>query len=537
MIAFLVLLSLLIFYPVSVDYVRTPTYMYMYLEKVVRDTPSVPTAATTASFSASDATVKDSAREQRDLPNIVFVMADDLGYGDVRYNGGKPDTPNIDAMAAGPNSIQLTRYYAGGPMCSPTRGTVLTGRNHNRYCIWQANPGNCTHCNKTGDFLPSTMPLPTSEITVAEILKQHGYHTAVFGKWHLGDLKKIPGGHKKWPISNPSMHGFDTWWVTERKTPTVNPNCGCFADAQCKTGHWTDKIPCINYHHTVASGAPMLESYPIPIEGDDSHFILSLFADFLEEASRKNTQPFFVYLPFHAVHTWYVATRKHRERFLHQGYNLDQADYYGAITAMDDAVGQIRELLKQYNISHNTMLWFTSDNGPKYSTPGETAGLRGFKKSCFEGGIRVPAIIEWPDMVKDNRVSDFPVVSSDLLPTVCDILGINPPQDRPIDGTTILPFIRGETSSRNSLIAWLFNAEEGFNSTYQAAIAGNQYKLFTEYSNGKVHEAYLYDLVKDPFEQHDVSAVRPALFLAMKVELEKWRQSVIHSARDEVKCY
>ena len=118
------------------------------------------------------------------LPNI-------LGYGDVGYNGGNAETTHLDAMAAGPNTVHLTRYYSGSPVCSPTRGTVLTGRNHNRYCIWNANIG-------SGDnSRPQTMPLPPTEITVAEILKNHGYQTAMFGKWHLGDFEKFPGGNKK----------------------------------------------------------------------------------------------------------------------------------------------------------------------------------------------------------------------------------------------------------------------------------------------------------------------------------------------------
>ncbi len=181
------------------------------------------------------------------LPNIIYAMADDLGYGDVGYNGGRAFTPNLDAMASGPHTIHLTRYYSGGPVCSPTRGTVLTGRNHNRYCIWTANSGG-------SDDAPATMPLPTSEITVAEILKGHGYQTAIFGKWHLGDFKRQHEGNKKWPVSHPGLHGFDEWLSTLRACPTANSNCGCFEETKCQTGHYdTDRFVCTNYY-TVKSG-------------------------------------------------------------------------------------------------------------------------------------------------------------------------------------------------------------------------------------------------------------------------------------------
>lgn len=145
-----------------------------------------------------------------ELPNFVFIMADDLGYGDLGYTGGTAETPNLDAMAAGPHSLRLDRYYSGAPVCSPTRGSVLTGRNPNRYCLWSANAAkNCD------DFkCPITMPLPTSEVTVAQVLRERGYETAVFGKWHIGNLRK-PESNQKWPVVTPNMHGFKEWWVTE----------------------------------------------------------------------------------------------------------------------------------------------------------------------------------------------------------------------------------------------------------------------------------------------------------------------------------
>ena len=459
-------------------------------------------------------------------PNFVFLMADDLGYGDVQYNGGNADTPNLNAMATGPHSLKLTRYYSGGPVCSPTRGTLLTGRNHNRYCIWNANAGN--DCD---DFLcPEGMPLPTSEITVSEILRQQGYCTAAFGKWHLGDLKPLQGGNPKWPVSRPDMHGFDEWWVTERSAPTANLNCACFNTSLCPVGHYSGPPPCTNYY-SLASSSGLLEELAQPYDGDDSHFLLELFHNFLDSVAQSE-QPFFIYVPFHTVHIRYIASMGYIQRYLNKSdnYSMDQIDYYGAITAMDEVVGQIRELLKQYNVSNNTLLWFASDNGPQHGTPGYTAGFRGWKQELYEGGIRVPGIIEWPDKIVSNRVSDYAVVSSDFLPTVCDILGIDPPTDRPIDGTSIMPLLSSEKATRNKTISWAYEIVQGnFNSKYQVAISGDQYKVYSIYDNGMVRSAELYDLINDPFETTDISTKYPDIFQSLKDTMETWRQGVYKS--------
>ena len=473
-----------------------------------------------------------SSGADQQLPNIVFMMADDLGYGDVGYNGGNATTPNLDAMASGSNTIHLTRYYSGGPVCSPTRGTVLTGRNHNRYCVWSANTGS----NKDDFVVSEKMPLPTSEITVAEILKKHGYQTAMFGKWHLGDFKVLPDGNKKWPLSHPGMHGFDEWWGTERSAQSANLNCACFNDSKnlCVMGHYTDLPPCFNYYTVSDNGT--LKGIDQPLFGDDTHYIVSLFEEYLKKATMTD-KPFFVYLPFHTVHIRYLATEGYIRNYTKKGYSQQQIDYYGAISAMDDAIGEVRDLLKRYNVSSNTMLWFTSDNGPASGQPGTTAGFRGRKGTIWEGGIRLPGLIEWPNMVKKNIKSDFPVMSSDLLPTACDIVGTSPPSDRPIDGVSIMPFIKGEAMQRNVSMKWAFRIPNSFDGSYAAAISNDQYKIYASYDKGNVKSAELYDLLADPFETKDLSGDEKKVYNDMLAELEQWRQSVIKSATDEVKCY
>ncbi len=354
----------------------------------------------------------------------------------------------------------------------------------------------------------------------------------MFGKWHLGDFKKLAGGNPKWPISHPGQHGFEQWWATERSAPTANINCACFDKNLCIKGHYEGPPPCTNYYTVSDNGE--LVNYTTPENGDDAHFIVSQFETFLEKHS---TKPFFAYLPFHNVHIRYLAYEGYIEKYAKAGYSLDEIDYYGAISALDDAVGLVRRLLIQYNISNNTMVWFTSDNGPAKGTPGSASYLRGHKGELYEGGIRVPGIIEWPAYIKTNRVSNYTVVSSDLLPTVCDMLNIKCPTDRPIDGRSIMPLIKQKSTIRDSNIAWMYNVNDNFISgIYNSVLTGDQYKLFATYKEGKMESAQLYDLINDQSETKNVAESNPEIFHRMKNEMEEWRDSVIKSATKEVNC-
>ena len=456
-------------------------------------------------------------------PNIIFAMADDLGWGDVQYNHGNARTPNLNKMAYSPNTILLQRHYSGSPVCSPTRGTVLTGRNHNRYCIWDANVG-----RGTGDFVrPEKMALPLSEVTIGKVMQEAGYSTALFGKWHIGDFKPLNGGNKKWPVSHPGLHGFDQWLATERSAPSCSVNCACFDNSECVLGHYHSRPPCTNYYTNKSDN---IEGWPEVIPGDDSHFIWSLAESYIKEQVNAN-KPFFLYLPFHSVHVPYVATQQYRDMYLKQQFSSMQADYYGAISALDNVIGQLRKLIEELGIRNNTLFWFTSDNGPEANTPGVTNGLRGRKRSLNEGGIRVPGMIEWPNVIKNNKVSTFPVVTSDLLPTVCDILGIKPTDNRSIDGISILPFLQGKVEKRNQLIHWAFSIQGNFKGLYKTATSGDRYKLIATYKNGKAVQYQLYDLVNDHGEIKDLSKSNPVVSSEMLSQVEEWRKSVINSAK------
>lgn len=490
-------------------------------------------------------------------PNILFLLADDLGYGDVRYNGGLADTPNLDAMARGTNSVQFSRFYSGSPVCSPTRGTVLTGRNHNRYCVWRSN----THgndCNWISDFhCPAKVPLPPSEITVAEILQNIGYHTAAIGKWHLGDLKHLENGHSLWSPSHPGMHGFDVWKVTERAVPTVNPNCACFDAETCRLGHYSGQSlpPCSNYHGNNASEAYLPSSsasgavssgtasspspscpifaHPEPIVGDDSSFIVNELSAFVNE-SVANQQPFFAYVAFHTPHNRYIALPEYAEKYQKLGWRRKQKDYFGSIEALDHAIGEVLRHLDYLNITNNTMIWFASDNGPAAKSPGSTQGLRGEKGTLYEGGIRVPGILQWPDAIKQNRQTDYPVSTSDFLPTVLDVTNTELPDSRTLDGISILPFLVEQQNTRTEPINWAFKILGNFSEQFRAASLKDDLKLHILYKDGRMHQSWLYNITEG--ETRNLAGALPRQHRQMVRDLNSWTKSLASSAQDEVRC-
>ena len=456
------------------------------------------------------------------LPNIVYMLADDLGYGDVGYNGGPAFTPHIDAMANGPHSIQFNRFYSGGPTCTPTRGTLMTGRNHNRYCLWHAD---LSHVPEELSC-PSAVPLPWSELTAAEVLSSIGYQTSIFGKWHLGDLKRMEGGNERWPVSNPGTNGFQEWLVTERGLSSVLPNCKCFEDFKCiLDGEKYYTAQCRNYWY-MNSTNQLTKSREQVFE--DSNFLVDRFEEFLQ--NRNPTQPFFSELSFHSVHVQYKATPFWKRHYSNVP-EYDKMNYLGATSSLDEAVGRVRQLLKKYNINENTMVWFSSDNGPHPGKPGLTGGLRGRKGTLFEGGIRVPGIIEWPAAVHQNRKSSIPVVTTDFLPTVVDIVGYKMPPDLILDGISLVPVLRDETNHRGSNINFAFHIKRGnLDSTFYGAVVSDRYKYYALYENFKVQEFTLYDLETDRAETTNVSSSHIGLTLSMGKELEQFLLSVNASA-------
>ena len=422
-------------------------------------------------------------------PNIILCMTDDQGWGDTGYNGHPIlKTPNLDAMSR--EGIRFTRWYSGAPVCSPTRGSCLTGRHPYRYGIFSANVGH----------------MPKEEITLAEALKTQGYVTGHFGKWHLGTLTKtIVESNRGGPrgvehYSPPWENGFDVCFSTEAKTPTWNPMLKPGTDEPYKTYYWTGPERRVTDN----------------LEGDDSRVIMDRIVPFIEQAA-KTKRPFFAVMWFHAPHLPVLAGPRHRALYSNQPEEAQH--YYGCISAMDEQVGRLRGKIKNLHIEENTMLWFCSDNGPEgkeyNGMNGSAGGLRGRKRSLYEGGIRTPGLLVWPSEIPEFRVIQAPCSTSDYFPTIMDILGFQMKgQQHPIDGVSLLPFIQGKTKKWSRPIA--------FQSHKQLALIGNRYKIYSG-DEGKTFQ--LYDLIADSRECHDLAQAHPEILRTMKSALEEWKQS------------
>lgn len=438
-------------------------------------------------------------------PNIILLMADDLGRGDLQcFNPSSPiQTPALDEMAGA--GMRFDRFYASSPVCSPTRGSCLTGRHPFRYGVYYANTGH----------------LRPEEITLAELLQSEGYKTGHFGKWHLGTMttevsdanRGAPGNTRDY--SPPWKHGFQVCFSTESKTPTWDPmlkpvRSGGRGSAQgwepieqralateFGTRYWNERGQVVHDN----------------LEGDDSRVIMDRVVPFVRQAARSQT-PFLSVIWFHTPHLPVVAGPQHAA--IYEEHSSFKKRYYGCVTAMDEQIGRLRSELASLGITENTMIWFCSDNGPEgnENSPGSAANFRGRKRDLYEGGVRVPGILEWPARVAPGSVTGFPAVTSDYLVTILDVLGLNLPDDRPVDGVSLLPVLTGRPATRQEPI--------GFQSRRQLAWTTERYKLLSR-DLGETWE--LYDLLSDPAESRNLATEFPEKIEAMSEALAVWISS------------
>lgn len=475
--------------------------------------------------------VRAASKSAPDKPNVILLMSDDQGWGDVAYNGNKIiHTPSLDAMAA--QAVQLDRFYAAAPVCSPTRGSVLTGRHPFRYGIEWAGVGH----------------LPANEMTIAETLSNNGYATGHFGKWHVGELSKtVNQSYFKGDLAQPAHYsppwenGFDESFSTESMMPTYNPyyylggdyGTNEYRHIQTEATQLGQKNGGFRWRDYYWTGPGQLVDEWL--EGDDSKIVMDRALQFIDNKSQQQ-KPFLAVVWFHTPHTPLVASDDDRLRYKDQP--MEGQHFYGAITAMDRQIGRLRAYLKQHNLSENTIVWFKSDNGPSYIHDFNSSGpFSGKKATLKEGGIRVPAIIEWPAKLSGGQKLSAPMSTSDIYPTILAALNITPPAQQPVlDGENILPILLGEKPNRKHAIGFQSPMRgvkyDADNTKLQYALSGDRYKLYSE-NNGKTWQ--LFDLINDPSETQNIANHHPAIVKQMKLKLRAWIEQTEQDAVDAYK--
>ena len=397
-------------------------------------------------------------------PNIILIMTDDQGWGETGYyNHPILKTPNLDAMAA--NGLRFDRFYAAAPVCSPTRASILTGRSNDRCGV------------------PSHgYALRLQEKTLSAALKNAGYATGHFGKWHLNGLRG-PGvpvlGNDPY---SPGVFGFIEW---------------------LSVSNFFDIDP-------LMSRKGVFEAF----KGDSSAIIVGEAMKFIS-AAKDNGEPFLAVIWDGSPHDPWVASNEDRKPF--GSLELASQHHYGELVAFDRSLGALRRGLRDLGVAGNTLVWFCSDNGglPNVS-PDTVGGLRGYKGSVWEGGLRVPGIIEWPSVIKP-RITDYPASTMDIFPTIADLLGL--PGNtllKPVDGSSLSPLFKNDLRKRKKPIPFRFIGK--------GALIDTDYKLVATHIEKQSFE--LYDLKTDPRESTDISNTNPEIFNAMKTAFMKWNTEV-----------
>lgn len=440
--------------------------------------------------------------------HIVICIADDLGWHETGYQGhALLRTPVLDAMAG--SGLRFDRFYAGAALCAPTRGSIMTGRNANRY----------------GAFSPNLSIRP-EEITIGQLLRDHGFVNGYFGKWHLGPVR---AGSP----TNPGEMGFREWLA----------------------------------HDNFFGHSPKLSrngAEPERVNGESSEVVAREAVRFIGEQARAGRRSFTV-VAFGSPHEPYTPIDEDIVPY-HGKVPERLAERFAEISAMDRAIGFVRDGIREAGIQKDTLFWFVSDNGTPVPDR-DVSPLRGAKGSYYEGGLRVPAIIEWPARIPEARRTMLRSVTSDILPTLCELTGIPVPQ-RTLDGISLVPLLDGKMTERPGPICfWAYDVQreakenpepylsdeaqlgntstakvpfirfrnfkhprartENFGGT--AAITDKRYKLYVPPKG----PAELYDLDTDDAETTNIAASQPQLAKDLKAKLEDWQRSVERSLTGE----
>ncbi|MFN8397383.1 MAG: sulfatase-like hydrolase/transferase [Bacteroidia bacterium] len=491
------------------------------------------------------------AAAPKDRPNVVIIMADDLGKTDIsQYGGTHVRTPHIDAI--GQAGVTFKEGYITSPICSPSRAGMLTGRYQQRfgyeYQPHDRYPKNGLEYFVYRNFLDSPtwqltsdrefpsleaivqQGLPMEEFTLAELLKKHGYATGIIGKWHLGVEEHA------WPNKRGFDHQYGFYeayslYQPDTASPDIlNQHHDDFSDPYIWKGGRKGNCA-LRCNHTVVE--------------DSVYLTQRLALEASEFIDRHREEPFFLYVPFSAPHTPFQITREYYDRFPNET-DRNKRIYYGMIAALDDAVGQIMATIYRNGLDFNTVVWFLSDNGgATYTRATDNYPLKGGKFTNFEGGLNVPFMLRWTGKIGPLQQYKHPIISMDIFQTVAEIAGVDLPNDRPYDGVNLLPYVKCllppnpalqfprysddpilENPNYASQIPDSIAPHKAlfWRSNYAWAVRMGPWKLI---GDEKSHHYALYNLQADKSEQHNLYTQSPDIVRMLEAAYNEWEKGTL----------
>ncbi|MFK7695238.1 sulfatase-like hydrolase/transferase [Paenibacillus sp. HJGM_3] len=426
-------------------------------------------------------------------PNCIVIYCDDLGYGDLGCFGSDAiRTPHLDALAA--DGAQLTSWYSNSPVCSPSRASLLTGQYPMR-----------TGVNHILGGRRGTNGLSPASKTLAQRFKDHGYRTAGFGKWHLGSS----------PETKPNQRGFDEFFGFM---------AGCI-DYYSHIFYWG--LPNVNPVHDLWHNGKEVWS--------NGRYMTELITEkTVDYIQTHKEEPFFLYVAYNAPHYPMHAPEKYMERYKHLPW--DRQVMAAMISAVDDGVGEIAAALKRADLYEDTVIFFSSDNGPSSESRnfldgtedvyyGGSAGIfRGHKASLFDGGIREPAILSYPRRIPKGQVCDEVGIMADITPTILDLAGFPVPSAGEIDGLSVVPMVTAGAPTPHSRLFWEYGD--------QLAVREGKWKLVLngklDFSRSQPDAVHLSDLEADPGERINLKDIHPELANRLELELRSWYEELTH---------
>lgn len=450
-----------------------------------------------------------------DRPNIVVILCDDLGYGDLAcYGHPHIKTPHLDRLAAG--GIRFTDCYSAAPVCSPSRVGLLTGRSPNRAGVYDWIPAATTARQDARE----QVHMRSSEVTIPQLLGDAGYATCLAGKWHCNSQ------FNQSTQPQPGDFGFDHWLATQNNAAPSHENPRNFVRNGEQVG---------------------------PLEGYSCQLVVDEVTGWLRQR-KSSSQPFFVFLPFHEPHEPVASPPDLVAAYRPVAKTEDEAQYFANVANVDAAVGRLMKNLTELGVLENTLVIFTSDNGPetlnRYRTANRSYGrpgqLRGMKLHTHEAGFRVAGIMSWPGRIQPGQVVSTPISSLDFLPSFCELAGSQPPSQLQLDGASFLPVLEGKPIQRKKPLVWAY-----FNAINQARVAmrHGRWKVLARLNGGKLRKYQnittqdapelrraaltdweVYDMESDVSEQANLAQSRPELLQELVPQLNKhYRELILNS--------